>query len=202
MRFLSRLFLLCVLAGSVQAQNLVSMEYYKDSTMVQRLNSSTKLAIAATTVDSKGKKNKQDKETQMLLENEFQDKAFQGGGSKFGRALPGQRDFLYDQKVSPSKFAARSFLGIKNPWFGKKVAPTGAASLWSKTLVANADKEFPLESAEVRPYYQAGKKASERETPVPTRSTTVDGKSQGFLSMVSSQNNLTVEQVKELLNKQ
>lgn len=180
------------------AQNSQNLEYYKDSTMVQRWDSATQKAIAATQANQPGKRKK--KKTDAILRNEFQGKAFEGGGGNFGKKLSGQKDFAFDQKVSSGSFGTRSFFGLKNPWFGKKVAPTSTASLWSKTAVANADKAFPLESAETREYYQADKKAAEREAPVPTRAISVEGSAQGSVGL-SSRKDMTIEEVRHLLNK-
>jgi hypothetical protein len=163
------------------------------------VDSATQKAISATTIDPTGKRKK--KKPDPLLQNSFQSKTFGGGGGTFSKKLSGQKEFLFDQKVSTSNFSTRSLFGLKNPWFGKKVVETGKASLWSKTEVANADKKFPLESADTREFYQADKKAGERMEAVPIRSIKMEGKSQGLMTSIAEQKNLTVEQVRELLNK-
>ena len=177
----------------------VNIDYYKNSDMVQRWDSATKKAIAATQPGTTGAR--KPKKADPLLTNRFQAKTFEGGGGNFDKKLSGQKDFLYDQKTSAGKFATRSFFGLKNPWFGKKVVDTGKASLWSKSAVANADKKFPLESAETREFYQADKNAFGRNEVVPTRPADARGKAQGVVEAVSRNDNLTIEQVRELLNK-
>lgn len=162
--------------------------------MVQRWDTPAQKAMEAM---KPGKKKKNDPS----LQADFSDKAFTGGGGEFGKKLSGQKEFQFDQKVSSEKFATRSFLGIKNPWFGRKTVATDKASLWSKTDIANANKKFAVDAAATREFYQTDKKAGLRLAEVPTRSTKVEAKAQGMMDTISNQKNLTVEQVRELLNK-
>lgn len=184
--------------ASARAQGAVNMDLYPNSDMVQRWNSSTQKAIAATKPEPVGRK---PKKPDPNLVSSLSGRKFDGSIGKFDRKASGQNAFLFDQKVAPSNFGTRSFFGLKNPWFGRKVAQTDTASLWSKTEVANANRKYPLEAAQVREFYQADKKATEPADPVPTRAIKPDGKSQGFLTTVSEQKNLTIDQVRELLNK-
>jgi hypothetical protein len=185
------------------AQNTVSPEYYKDSAMAQRAISSIEKANAAMGVTKVGKNGKpaKRKKNDPSLNTEFSDRTFSGGGGNFDKKLAGNHSYRLDKDLAPGGFATRSFLGIKNPWFGKKVAKTGAASLWSKTDVANADKKFAVDDADTREFYQADKKAAEKTDPIATRSTKVEPKFQGFIDKTMNQKNLTVEEVRELLNK-
>lgn len=199
MRVTATLFAWLIVLITCHAQNTMPMSAYTDSDMMQRWDSATKKAIAATQPQPTGKK---PRKADPLLTNSFQGRKFDGGAGSFDKKLSGQKDFLYDKKTSASKFGTRSFFGLKNPWFGAKVVDTGKASLWSKTEVANAEKKFPIDSASTREFYQADKKASERQAPYSTGTTKVEPKAQGILSGISEQKNLTVEQVRELLNKQ
>lgn len=199
MRVTLSLFVWLIASAACYAQGARNIDLYPNSDMVQRWNSATKKAIAATQPQATGKK---PRKGDPLLTNSFQSKTFEGAGGNFDKKLSGQKDFLYDKKTSTNKFSTRSFFGLKNPWFGQKVADTGKASLWSKTEVANANKKFPIDSASTKEFYQADKKANERMTPYETGSTKVEPKAQGLLSGISEQKNLTVEQVRELLNKQ
>lgn len=197
------LFAWLIVSITCHAQNTVSPEYYKDSPMAQRAISSIEKADAAmgaskTGKDGKPRKRKKQDDT---LKTEFSDKTFSSGDRAFGKAASGQKEFQFDQKVTPDKFATRSFFGIKNPWFGRKTVATDQASLWSKTAVANADKSFAVDSANTREFYQADKVAGERLEEISTRSTKIEPKAQGMMDTISNQKNLTVEQVRELLNK-
>lgn len=199
MRVTVSLFAWLIVSAACHAQSAMNIDLYPNSEMVQRWNSATKKAIAATQPQPTGKK---PRKADPLLTNSFQGRTFDGAGGNFDKKLSGQKDFVYDKKTSANKFSTRSFFGLKNPWFGEKVVDTRKASLWSKTEVANADKKFPLESASTKEFYQADKKAHERTAPYPTQSTKVEPKAQGLLSSISDQKNLTVDQVRELLNKQ
>jgi hypothetical protein len=191
------LIALAVLATTCPAQNRLSLDDYSNSEMIQRWNSTTQKAIAAYSQDQPGKKKKVDP----LLQNRFQNKSFEGGRGGFGKNFADQRGFVYNEKVSTEKFGTRSFLGLKNPWFGKKVVETPKAGLWSKSAVANIDKKVAVESAQTREYYQADKKVPGRTTSLTIRPTEMEGKAQGFVDSVSQQQTLTIEQVRELLNK-
>lgn len=139
----------------------------------------------------------------MSLINPMNEKKFDGGGFLLKKA-PKASPFLYDQKASTQKYRnVRSFLGFKNPWFGKRVYESNQASVWSKTLIVNADTQFPVESARTSKFYQADKKASRREDPVKTSTYLGRGSAQGRLDQISEKidKNMTIEQVREILNK-
>jgi actin-related protein len=177
------------------------MSAYSESDMMQRWDSAAKKAVAATQPQPFiGRK---PRKPDPLLTNNFQGKTFNGVGAEFDKKHAVQKDYLYDKKSSStSQFGTRSFFGLKNPWFGKKVMHTDKASLLTKSDVALADKQFPIEAASTKEFYQAKKKANERMEPVQTGSTKVEAKQQGLLNSITQQKNLSVEQVRELLNKQ
>ena len=140
----------------------------------------------------------------MSLINPMNDKTFEGEGFSLGKKAAGSSKFLYDQKFSAEKYRnVRSFLGLKNPWFGKMVYNASQASLWSKTLEVNAGKKVPVESAQTQKFYQAEKKAARREEAVKTSAYLGRGSAQGSLDQISDKidKNMTIEQVRELLNK-
>ena len=140
----------------------------------------------------------------MSLINPMNGKKFDGGGFSFDKKEAGSSKFLYDQKFSAGKYRnVRSFLGLKNPWFGKMVYDSSQASLWSKTLVVDAGKKFPVESAHTQKFYQDDKKAARREEAVKTSAHLGRGSVQGSLDQISDKidKNMTIEQVRELLNK-
>jgi hypothetical protein len=140
----------------------------------------------------------------MSLINPMNEKKFDGGGFLLKKAATGPSSFAYDQKTSPEKYRnVRSFLGLKNPWFGKKIYESNQASVWSKTLITNADAQFPAETARAEKFSQADKKASRRKEPVKTSAYLGRGSSQGRLDQISEKidKNMTLEQVREILNK-
>ncbi len=120
------------------------------------------------------------------------------------RRLPGRHLSPTIKKSRPkSTRNVRSFLGLKNPWFGKKIYESNQATVWSKTLITNADAEFPVKATKTEKFYQADKKVSRREEPVKTSAYLGRGSSQGRLDEISEKidKNMTVEQVREILNK-
>ena len=140
----------------------------------------------------------------MSLLNPMNGKKFDTGGSFRGKREAGSSKFLYDQKLSTEKYRnVRSFLGLKNPWLGKMVHDSSQASLWSKTLVVNAGKKVPVEPAQTQKFYQADKRVARREEPVKTSAYLGRGSVQGSLNQISDKidKNMTIEQVRELLNK-
>ena len=140
----------------------------------------------------------------MSLVNPMNGKKFQGEEFSPGKKAVGPSKFLYDQKLSARKYhSVRSFLGVRNPWFGKLIHDSSQASLWSKTLGVNAGKKVPVESSQTQKLYQADKKAARREEPVKTSAYLGRGSAQGSLDQISDKidKNMTIEQVRELLNK-
>ena len=140
----------------------------------------------------------------MSLINPMNNKKFDGEGFALAKKATGPSKFLYEQKLSAGKYqSVRSFLGVKNPWFGKIVYDSNQASLWSKALVVNANKKIPVESAETERFYQADKRAARREEPVKTSTYLGRGSRQGSLDQFSDKidKNMTIEQVREILNK-
>ncbi|HEY5770511.1 MAG TPA: hypothetical protein VIS71_11760 [Terrimicrobium sp.] len=140
----------------------------------------------------------------MSLLNSMNGKKFDPGGSPLGKRAAESSKFLYDQKLSTEKYrTVRSFLGLKNPWLGKMVYDSRQVSFGSKSSAANAGKTFPVESADARKFYQADKKAARRDEPVKTSAYLGRGSAQGSLDQISDKidKNMTIEQIRELLNK-
>jgi hypothetical protein len=136
--------------------------------------------------------------------NPMNGKKFDSGGFLVKKAPAGSSSFLYRQKASTEKYEnVRSFLGIKNPWIGRKVYEAGQASTWSKTLIRNKDASYPVESVSAGKFHEAERQASRREQPFRTSPYLAQGSAQGRLDQLSEQidKNMTIEQVREILNK-
>jgi hypothetical protein len=136
--------------------------------------------------------------------NPMNAKKFDSGGFLMKKAAPGSSSFLYTQKASTEKYEnVRSFLGIKNPWIGRKVHESGEASVWSKTLIRNKNTAYPVESVSAGKFHEAERRASRREQPFRTSANLAQGSAQGRLDQLSEQidKNMTIEQVREILNK-
>jgi len=95
-------------------------------------------------------------------------------------------------------YTTRSFFGLKNPWFGKKVMKTDAANLWSKSMVAS-DKKFAVDAASIREFPQAKKSMLGTNHIVEKKTFIPDPKAQGTLDQTKQQ--LTIDEVREILNK-
>jgi hypothetical protein len=140
----------------------------------------------------------------MSLINPMNEKKFDGGGFRLKKNATGTPSFVYDQKLSTEKYRnIRSFLGLKNPWFGKKIYESNPASLSSKALIANAETKISVESAKTEKFYQADKKAAKREEPIKTAAYLGRGSAQGRLDQISDKidKTMTIEEVREILNK-
>jgi hypothetical protein len=137
--------------------------------------------------------------------NPMNGKKFDGGGFFMKKTPSASSQFLFEQKTSTEKYRnVRSFLGVKNPWIGKKVYESNQASVWSKTLVANQDtKKFAVKSAATGKFHEAERRAARREDPFKTSRYLAQGSSQGRLDEISEKidKNMTIEEVREILNK-
>lgn len=127
-------------------------------------------------------------------------KAFEGNGElQIKKSKDEKSSFGGTKKFGASTYTTRSFFGLKNPWFGKKVVKTDEASLWSKSLVANADKKFAVDAASVREFSQSKKSLEDTNHIVEKKTFVAEGKAQGALDQAKPQ--LTIDEVREILNK-
>lgn len=119
-----------------------------------------------------------------------------------GRAFAGTGQY-HDIKAARTKeFTTREFLGIRNPWFGKKVYATEAARELNRYLLADrgyASSPVETESApdgeRAAVLRDAGKVDS-------NRAFAVRGKSQGSIdASYPSGAALSIDEVRELLNR-
>lgn len=136
--------------------------------------------------------------------NPMNAKKFDNGGFTVKKAAAGSSSFLYSQKTSTGRYEnVRSFLGIKNPWIGRKVYESSQASVWAKTLIRNKDTAYPVKAVNAGKFHGAERKASRREEPFRTSSFLAQGGAQGRLDQLSEQidKNMTIEEVREILNK-
>lgn len=116
--------------------------------------------------------------------------AFQGAGSYNG------------VKTAPTKtFGTRSFLGIRNPWFGKKVYETSAARELTRYVLS--DKSYASRAVETKAAPEEGRTSWQSGRAVETRSFLGRGKSQSALDAASpaAQSALSIEQVRDVLNR-
>jgi hypothetical protein len=96
----------------------------------------------------------------------------------------------------------RSFLGLKNPWFGGKVYTTKETAMLSKYDVKKAGAGFD-KSTDVSGYYAATKEASLGSPVVPLSTFVPKPGAPGAVSRISDKINeeMTIDEVRDLLNK-
>ncbi|GAT32748.1 hypothetical protein TSACC_21149 [Terrimicrobium sacchariphilum] len=96
----------------------------------------------------------------------------------------------------------RSFFGIKNPWFGRKVFKTGQENLTTKYELKATEKQFVTDKARVKSFAETDRKPMDAsQGPAETRPFLVQGKSQKALDQQSNQKELTIDEVRKILNK-
>lgn len=140
----------------------------------------------------------------MKQHNVLDGKKFNGGGTMdFSKKTAGQTAFVYDDKMRTQTYTTRSFFGLKNPWFGKKVE-SSEASFMSKSLVENADRKYEVEKLKVSEFATADKKASIGHGVVPQPQFVPKGATQDGMDQINDKikkKNMSIDQVRDLLNK-
>lgn len=172
---------------------------YRESEMYKRWDVSRGKAMAAINANAEGKRTKKDP----ALESSLAAKSFSGDGAiSLKKEASNISPFLYDQKYKGREFTTRSFLGIKNPWFGNKVAETNEASLFSKTAL-NDDKTFATREEKTRKAMQADKTVKTSNEVVEVRTYEARGGTQGAMDKVSEKvkKDMSIEEIRELLNR-
>jgi hypothetical protein len=119
-----------------------------------------------------------------------------------GQQFDGVREYDGVKQAQTKEHATREFLGIRNPWFGKKVYATQAALELNRYVLA--DRAYPVRDFETRAAAEDGEEAVivqkiDRTQPTPFLGR---GKSQEQLDKAYPQGQpLTIEEVRELLNR-
>ncbi len=137
--------------------------------------------------------------------SQFQSKKYDGGGHlQIKSASYANASFNGSRSALVKDFSGtRSFLGIKNPWFGEKVFASKSADLSAKGGLPNSRRSFDTKSASVKNYSAATKQANIGSSVVPTRPFLVQGSSQPSFDQISAKmkKEMTIDEVRELLNK-
>lgn len=141
----------------------------------------------------------------MSQHNPMDGKAFNGGGTMdFSKKTAAQTTFVYNEKMKPQSYTTRSFFGLKNPWFGKKIE-SADASLWSKTIVENADRKYALDDkVKTTQFAKTDRTAYLGNSVVAQPQFVPKSGTQGAMDQINSQlqkKNMTIDQVRDLLNK-
>ncbi len=141
----------------------------------------------------------------MELGNPLQNKVFSGGtllGNKTSSSAANSYWGVKDARIKEYPLT-RSFMGIKNPWFGNKVMETKNADFWSKSVIKNADREVAVKRAEAVGFYDATKNANFGSPVVPTPVFIPQASAPGAVSQIKDRinNKMTIDEVRDLLNK-
>jgi hypothetical protein len=138
----------------------------------------------------------------MELTNPMQAKSFEGGGGvKIKTASIGKTPYDAGKPANLKEFSgARSFLGIKNPWFGNRVFETKAAPL---SGAANLNSSFPVRDASSGEFSASDKKARVASSDLNLRPFLISGKSAQGLDQISDKisKEMTIDDIREILNK-
>ncbi|GAB4168162.1 MAG: hypothetical protein Fur0032_06370 [Terrimicrobiaceae bacterium] len=97
----------------------------------------------------------------------------------------------------------RSFLGIKNPWIGKKVFVTDKADNSLKVFLDGQTNTFSTKAVVTTAARETSRQAPAAAEEVPTRKANPRAGAQGSLDSLADplKKNLSVEDVREILNK-
>lgn len=189
------------------------MRSSKPCNPVEAMNWSASLGLVALLAIGCGAARAQEQERKLIdriqnpdrtMASPMQGKSFGAAGASSAGAFHGSgRSFGGADKAAVKAFSGtRSFFGIKNPWFGEKVFPAGAAPLGKAGSSALADRVFPVADAAVRTAPQASKKTADAAKVVATTEFAGRGGAQGALDQITDriQKEMTIDDVRELLN--
>lgn len=199
---------LCLfLAGTPAfAQNSVSATAYKDSSPLMRRNlDKTDKAIAAINeyaTRDPSKKMRKRPQADPALQNPLAAKSFDGTSSMLSKSSSMGKRYSYNEKTDTSAYqSSRKFLGIKNPWFGKKIYEADKSDTWNKTDLLDQGRKYSTKSAKSKAAFDADKSMTSRQAR--TQTFIPDGGAQGAMNKLTDtmKKEMTVEEVRELLNK-
>lgn len=140
----------------------------------------------------------------MQLGNPLQSKAFSSvSGAGVKTASFANKTHGTAQSGALREFSGmRSFIGIKNPWFGQRSYDAKSALLSSR-LGLDTSKSYALKSAATESFSEVSKKTNATKQSVPIKPFLVQGEAQGALLQISDKvkKEMTIDDVRELLNK-
>ncbi len=187
MRPVVSIFILLALLACARAQE-------QESGMMSRLESSRAGALDA--MNNPKKKHPE-------LSSSLMNKSFAANNKSLANRTAGTGTFTLDKKMAASgSYTTRSFLGIKNPWFGQKVVVPQKADLWTKNAIPNSDTKFATKTAGVKNFADVDKKLMNRDAVTETRPYLGKGTAQGAIDLETAKGkDMTIDQVRDLLNK-
>jgi hypothetical protein len=140
----------------------------------------------------------------MQLGNPLQSKSFSSVGGPGLKSAPfADKTHSTAQSGTLREFSGtRSFLGIRNPWFGQRAYDAKPASLASRVGLQTS-KPYPLKGASAKPFSNAEKNANASKPAFASKPFLLDGEAQGAMRQISEKvkKEMTIDDVRELLNK-
>jgi len=140
----------------------------------------------------------------MQLGSPLQSKSYQESpGLKIQSSPVSDKSFATNQSRDLREFqGSRSFLGIKNPWFGQPTYDARPASL-SPRGGGELSKPYSVKPAAVTTYAASSRSADSSKPQVPLQPFLVQGEAQGAMQQISERvkKEMTIDDVRELLNK-
>lgn len=140
----------------------------------------------------------------MQLGSPLQSKSFSGtaGPALKGAALANKAHHTAASGTLPEFSGARSFLGIKNPWFGQRAYTAKQASLATRAGL-DVSQIHPLKATSAQPVFDAAKKADAPGEQFASKPFSVRGAASGAMQQISDKvkKEMTIDDVRELLNK-
>ena len=133
--------------------------------------------------------------------NPMGEKAFAGKPFE-GREFRGTGEYTGVKSARTKEFTTREFLGIRNPWFGKKVYATEAARELNRYVLA--DRGYASRTVETGAVRDEGRSAyvANRTEADASRAFLGRGKAQGAIDTTyPSGGALSIDEVRELLNR-
>lgn len=140
----------------------------------------------------------------MQLGSPLQSKSYEGTTDfKIKSAAASSKTYGVAGSANLKEFQGpRSFLGIKNPWFGQRTYDAKTASLTAKGG-GDLSKSYSVNQAAVSPYSASTRSANPSKPELPLKPFLVQGEAQGAMQQISDKvkKEMTIDDVRELLNK-
>jgi hypothetical protein len=140
----------------------------------------------------------------MQLGSPLQSKSYEGTSDlKIKSATASSKTYAVAGSANLKEFqGSRSFLGIKNPWFGERTYDAKTASLTTRGG-GDLTKSYRVEQAAVSSYSASTRSANPSKPEVPLKPFLVQGEAQGAMQQISDKvkKEMTIDDVRELLNK-
>ncbi len=120
------------------------------------------------------------------------------GGKEYSATKARVKDFQYENRVRQKTFASTEFAGAK-AWNGKAKFPVTAANTGTRSQIPDLEQAYATKEMPVKNARESSREHGTRE--YATREFVDKGKSQKSLDQQSEKKAMTIDEVRELLNK-